>query len=97
VKLRDGDLVIAYTDGLSDNVFFAEMVTICALVARHGGSEDQQVQAIADRLVDYSRQCMASKTRLSPFEKEAARQGMFFRGGKPDDVTVIVALARETS
>ena len=60
--------IISKTDGLSDNVFSAEMVTICALVARHGGSEDQQVQAIADRLVDYSRQCMASKTRLSPFE-----------------------------
>jgi len=96
-RLRDGDIVVAYTDGLSDNVFSAEIVTICALIARHGGSEDQQVQTIADRLVDYSRQCMASKTRLSPFEKEAARQGMFFRGGKLDDVTVIVALVRETS
>ncbi|KAF8228176.1 hypothetical protein L208DRAFT_1292865 [Tricholoma matsutake] len=97
MNLRDGDIVIAYTDGLSDNVFSAEIITICALVGRHGGPEDWQVQAVADRLVDYSRQCMASKTRLSPFEKEAARQGMFFRGGKPDDVTVVVALVRETS
>lgn len=56
------------TDGLSDNVFSAEIITICALVGRHGGPEDWQVQAVADRLVDYSRQCMASKTRLSPFE-----------------------------
>lgn len=77
------------------------MVTICSLVARHGGTEDQQVQDISDRLVDYARRCMKSKTRVSPFERglrslcqceiiylylvictgEAARQGMFFRGG----------------
>lgn len=59
------------TDGLSDNVFSSEIVTLCALVARHGGSEDQQVQAIADRLVDYSRQCMKSKSRVSPFESRS--------------------------
>ncbi|KAJ8463392.1 hypothetical protein ONZ45_g17599 [Pleurotus djamor] len=96
IKLRDGDIVIAYTDGLADNVFPSEMATICSLVARAGGSEDTLVQAMADRIVDYSRQCMKNKTRISPFEKEAARQGMFFRGGKPDDVTVVVALVKET-
>lgn len=58
------------TDGFSDNVFPSEMVTICSLVARAGGTEDEQVQAMADRLVDYSRQCMKSKLRVSPFESE---------------------------
>ncbi|KAG5642190.1 hypothetical protein DXG03_003428 [Asterophora parasitica] len=89
-KLGDGDIVIAYvrrhltplaTDGLSDNVFASEIVTICSLVSRRGGTEDQQVQAIADRLVEYARQCMTKKARVSPFEREAARHGMFFRGG----------------
>ncbi|KAL4265225.1 Protein phosphatase [Pleurotus pulmonarius] len=96
-RLRDGDIVIAYTDGLADNVFPSEMSTICSLVARSGGSEDEQVQAMADRIVDYARKCMKNKTRVSPFEREAARQGIFFQGGKPDDVTVVVALVRETS
>ncbi|KAJ3503497.1 hypothetical protein NLJ89_g8404 [Agrocybe chaxingu] len=96
-KLRDGDIVVAYTDGFSDNVFPSEMVTICSLVARAGGAEDQQVQNMADRMVEYARQCMKDKTRVSPFERDASRQGMYFRGGKPDDVTVIVGLIRETS
>jgi len=95
-KLRDGDIVIAYTDGLSDNVFPNEIISICNLVARSGGPEDTQVQAMADRIVDYARQCMANKKRPSPFEREAARKGMFFRGGKMDDVTVVLALVRET-
>ncbi|KAJ3571893.1 hypothetical protein NP233_g3464 [Leucocoprinus birnbaumii] len=96
-KLRDGDIVVAYTDGFSDNVFPSEMATICRLVARSGGSEDQIAQSMADRMVEYSQQCMRSKTRVSPFERDAARQGMFFRGGKEDDVTVVVGLVRETS
>lgn len=95
-KLGDGDIVIAFTDGLSDNVFSSEVVTLCTLVARRGGAEDEQVQAIADTLVDYARQCMSKKNRVSPFEREAAQQGLFFRGGKPDDVTVVVGLVRET-
>jgi len=97
MKLRDGDIIVAYTDGFSDNVFQNEMFTICSLVARAGGSEDQQAQAMADRMVEYASQCMKNRNRVSPFEREAARQGMYFRGGKLDDVTVIVALVRETA
>ena len=44
------------------------MLTICSLVARAGGSEDQQVQAMADRMVEYACQCMKNRNRVSPFE-----------------------------
>jgi len=97
IKLRDGDIIVAYTDGFSDNVFQAEMLTICSRVARAGGSEDQQVQAMADRMVEYACQCMKNRNRVSPFEREAWRHGMDFPGGKLDDVTVIVGLVRETA
>jgi protein phosphatase PTC7 len=45
------------------------MVSICSLVSRAGGTEDEQVQAMADRMVDFARQCMRSK-RVSPFESK---------------------------
>ncbi|KAJ3527831.1 hypothetical protein NMY22_g9635 [Coprinellus aureogranulatus] len=94
------------TDGFSDNVFPVDMLRICKLLSRRTiGTEQEQVQAMADRMVEYSRKCMFNKNRVSPFEigeehqsnapifaGDAASQGMFFRGGKPDDVTVIVAL-----
>ncbi|KAF6765195.1 phosphatase 2C-like domain-containing protein [Ephemerocybe angulata] len=89
MKLRDGDIVVSYTDGFSDNVFPEEMLRICRLLSRSGGTEEEQVQAMADRMVDYSRKCMYNKTRISPFERDAARQGMFFRGGKPDEYVLI--------
>ncbi|KAJ8463516.1 hypothetical protein ONZ51_g10208 [Trametes cubensis] len=112
MKLRHGDIVIAYTDGLSDNVFPAEMVAICSLVARQFQlskrtitsvgeqeaeqvSEDLEAQAMAERIVDYARMCMFNHKRVSPFERAAAREGMYFRGGKVDDVTVIVTIVQE--
>jgi len=88
MKLRDGDIVVAYSDGFSDNVFQAEMLTICSLVARTGGSEDQQVQAMADRMVEYAGQCMKNRKRVSPFEREASRHGMYFRGGVSADLFI---------
>ncbi|KAG9318474.1 phosphatase 2C-like domain-containing protein [Chiua virens] len=94
-KLRHGDIVIAYTDGLSDNVFPAELAAICSLIARGGGPEDEQVQSMADRIVQYAQACMSDRKRASPFERDAAREGMLYRGGKVDDVTVIMALVSE--
>ncbi|KAI8998656.1 phosphatase 2C-like domain-containing protein [Trametes punicea] len=109
MKLRHGDIVIAYTDGLTDNVFPAEMVAICSLVARQfqlskptisedgtpKPSEDLEAQAMAERMVEYARMCMFNQKRVSPFERAAAREGMYFRGGKVDDVTVIVTIVQE--
>lgn len=86
-KLRHGDIVIAYvshlcygikwcscrlqTDGLSDNVFPAELVAICSLIARAGGSEGEQVQSMADRIVQYAQACMRDRKRVSPFERRS--------------------------
>ena len=53
------------------------MLTICSLVARAGGSEDKQVQAMADRLVEYARQCMKDRNRISPFESTFFSQALF--------------------
>jgi len=99
LSLRDGDIVILFSDGLSDNVFPDELAQICALVARTAPSEKEhvQVQAMADRIVDYARSCMFNYHRVSPFEKASVKEGKPFRGGKIDDVTVLVALIKETA
>ncbi|CAL1704761.1 unnamed protein product [Somion occarium] len=108
----DGDIIVLYTDGFSDNVFPSETAAICSLISRQftpppapkeldadaedPPEEDAQVQVMADRLVDYAQMCMVNKKRVSPFERAAAREGLFYRGGKMDDVTVVVALVCET-
>ncbi|KAH9966658.1 protein serine/threonine phosphatase 2C [Russula dissimulans] len=86
-KLRDGDLIIAYTDGLSDNVFNHEITSICSLIFRSGGSEEEQVQIISDRIIEYARACMNNARRTSPFEKAAAMNGKRFIGGVSPNIT----------
>jgi len=95
VRLIDGDLIVLYTDGLADNIFPSEILKICALVMNGPGAEATKVQAIAQSLVYHSRVCMFSE-RPSPFELEARQHRKVYRGGKVDDVTVVVALVRET-
>ena len=36
---------------------------------------------MAERIVAYATLCMHNKKRVSPFERAAAREGMYFRGG----------------
>lgn len=93
MKLRDGDLVIAYvclplppshcrrrlthrftfrqTDGLCDNVFGSEMLALCTLAGRAGGTDEQQVQAITDNFVHYARACMVNNHRSGPWARKS--------------------------
>lgn len=57
------------------------MAGIAALVNRRGRPEGDRVQDIADRMVEYARHCMTDRRRASPFEKEALREGLYYRGG----------------
>ncbi|KAG1756795.1 phosphatase 2C-like domain-containing protein [Suillus paluster] len=82
-KLRDGDIIIAFTDGLSDNVFTSDLVAICSFVARSGGSEDAQAQMMANHIVEYAQVRMRDRKKMSPFSREALREGLYYRGGVP--------------
>lgn len=86
MRLRDGDLIIAYvgspysassylltfhqTDGLCDNVFVSEMLALCTLAGRAGGTDEQQVQAVTDNFVHYARACMINDNRSGPWARE---------------------------
>ena len=59
-------------------------ITPSGEVEVEGALEDQEAQAMAERLVDYARMCMSNTKRVSPFERAAAREGMYFRGGVSD-------------
>ncbi|KIM33310.1 hypothetical protein M408DRAFT_326073 [Serendipita vermifera MAFF 305830] len=93
--LRGGDIIIAYTDGLSDNLFSHDVASISALVMRANETPEQLAQTLADRLALYATQCMWDKKRVSPFEVGCRRAGEYWKGGKIDDVTVVVALVSE--
>ncbi|KAG8958440.1 hypothetical protein FRC03_009120 [Tulasnella sp. 419] len=95
VKLRHSDVVLFYTDGVSDNVWPQELAEIVSTILRQGGSEQNQVQLIADNIIHYTRQCMARQNKVSPFESYASQEGLVHPGGKVDDATVICCMVSE--
>jgi len=99
VRVRPGDLVLAATDGVFDNLFDHQ---VQALVARHlgdpwrKGSEvqphlDGLAQAIAGQATKIGQQ-ENNTDIITPFALSAHSEGLTFRGGKLDDTTIVVGL-----
>lgn len=59
------------TDGLCDNVFGSEMLALCTLAGRVGGTDEQQVQTITDNFVHYARACMINNHRSGPWARKS--------------------------
>jgi hypothetical protein len=59
------------TDGLCDNLFGSEMLALCTLAGRAGGTDEQQVQAVTDNFVHYARACMINDHRSGPWARKS--------------------------
>lgn len=78
-----GDVIIAATDGVWDNVYEEDMVR---LIAKH-----KSPKLVAEALGSLSQTHGQDGGYMSPFAANAMRQGLRYLGGKLDDVTVVVA------
>jgi len=82
IPLEEGDIVVVGSDGLFDNM---SAFQITSLIKKEKSSAEI-ASAIAQKAFEIS-----TNTRVStPFEKEAQKQNQTWRGGKQDDITVIV-------
>ncbi|CAM0945141.1 unnamed protein product [Alopecurus aequalis] len=95
MPVRDGDVVVVGTDGLFDNVFDAELERVVRMGTAQGYSPKNMADVVAGIAYEMSR----SQTKDSPFSTESQKQaaGDHFHGGKPDDITVVVAFIRDLS
>ena len=84
-QLEDNDLVILGSDGLFDNVFDDELIGQLKEVG-YNNSE----RSIAESLASLAFKLSLDKKRSSPFAKQAVENGLWFEGGKSDDITVVV-------
>ncbi|XP_051190131.1 putative protein phosphatase 2C 24 [Lolium perenne] len=85
--VEEGDVVVAGTDGLFDNVFDAALEGIVQTCMAMSLTPGEMAQAIGRLAYD-----MARSSRESPFSATSReQQGTNFTGGKMDDITVIVA------
>ncbi|GFP84441.1 probable protein phosphatase 2c 55 [Phtheirospermum japonicum] len=82
-----GDIVVAGSDGLFDNLYNKEIAAIVADAVKQGLSPD----ATARKIADYARMLALDRKYRSPFSAAAQEAGYAYCGGKLDDLTVVVS------
>jgi len=92
LELKAGDIVVLGTDGLFDNVFENDMIT----VLDEGRKKGMPPQEAARNLALFAQELGSSSVIRSPFSIAAARDGYLFVGGKLDDTSVIVTYVSES-
>ncbi|XP_017971648.1 PREDICTED: probable protein phosphatase 2C 62 isoform X1 [Theobroma cacao] len=91
IDLNEGDVIVTATDGLFDNLFEQDITSIVVKSLQ----ESLRPQEIAKLLATRAQELGQLSSVRSPFADEAQAAGYVgYRGGKLDDVTVIVSLVK---
>lgn len=91
-QVETGDLVVVATDGLFDNL---PVEAIEATLGKLPDLRPQSLQAAANSLALQARRLAFDPSYMSPFAVKAAEAGLAAQGGKPDDLTLILAVVRD--
>lgn len=86
IDLEDGDVIILATDGLPDNLWDHEILSICMERVGHTGPE------LAERLVRAAKKVAIDPFGESPYMERGIDEGMNIEGGKWDDISVVTAV-----
>ncbi|KAK3252757.1 hypothetical protein CYMTET_37963 [Cymbomonas tetramitiformis] len=101
VPVKSGDVVVLGTDGLFDNVFDRDLVDVTRNALSKPAEEKTgspkenaafAAKRIAEELAELAHTYSSDPWRPSPFSKAAAEAGYVYRGGKADDITVLVSV-----
>jgi protein phosphatase PTC7 len=94
IQLQVDDLVILATDGLWDNLSDEEITNVCNSFLDQKELEPMRLSKyIAEKVSLLS----LKKDYESPFSKRAKENGYLFLGGKPDDITILIAKISQIS
>jgi protein phosphatase PTC7 len=91
--LISGDVVIAASDGLFDNLFDEEIVEF--VEENLTGNMRDEAELLAKGLGQLAYQRSLSLTEATPFSKKAAEINRLYQGGKSDDITILVFIVKE--
>lgn len=87
IPVAPGDVIIAGTDGLFDNLYNNEITAVVVHAVRAG----LEPQVTAQKIAALARQRALDKNRQTPFSTAAQEAGFRYYGGKLDDITVVVS------
>ncbi|XAR61787.1 Phosphoprotein phosphatase [Bertholletia excelsa] len=93
IPVAPGDVIIAGTDGLFDNLYNNEVTAVVVHAVRAGLGP----QVTAQKIAALARQRAQDRNRQTPFSTAAQDAGYRYYGGKLDDITVVVSYITSTS
>nr|XP_018676934.1 PREDICTED: probable protein phosphatase 2C 55 isoform X2 [Musa acuminata subsp. malaccensis] len=85
--VESGDVIVAGTDGLFDNLYNSDITAVVV----HGIRAGLGPQVMAQKIAALARQRAQDKNRQTPFSTSAQEAGYRYYGGKLDDITVVVS------
>ncbi|XP_028775612.1 probable protein phosphatase 2C 55 [Neltuma alba] len=91
IPVAPGDVVIAGTDGLFDNLYYNEITGIVVEAVR----DRLEPQIAAQKIAALARHRALDQNRQTPFSAAAQEAGFRYYGGKLDDITVVVSYITE--
>ncbi|KAI8068526.1 phosphatase 2C-like domain-containing protein [Gongronella butleri] len=103
IKVEKNDIIIMGTDGLYDNLFDKDILSIIRSQITpymHPGSNKVfqfEPQRLSDALAMRAKTVSDNKRNIdSPFQTRAMDEGFYYQGGKKDDISVVVAVVRDS-
>ncbi|KAK3825723.1 MAG: phosphatase 2C-like domain-containing protein, partial [Benniella sp.] len=106
VKVESGDIVVMGSDGIFDNLFdedileevvrcIAALYSISTASQRRHERRIPEPSVICDALAKRAKN-VSEDTRHhgSPFQSRAMQEGLYYQGGKRDDMSVLVAIIK---
>lgn len=100
VEIERGDLVIAMSDGVIDNLWEHEIIenVLSSYKAWNGPGKNgpkTAMQFVAEQLVAAAKVIALDPFAESPFMEHAIEEGLPSHGGKLDDISVVAAICEE--
>ncbi|XP_029641640.1 protein phosphatase PTC7 homolog isoform X1 [Octopus sinensis] len=86
--VQEGDIILLGTDGLFDNMNEDMLLDYVSKLKDH---RQDNIQKTASKIAEEAHQLAFDPDYLSPFALTAIDAGIEIRGGKPDDITVVLA------
>ncbi|XP_047311752.1 probable protein phosphatase 2C 55 [Impatiens glandulifera] len=87
VPVSVGDIIVAGSDGLFDNLYNEEITAVIVDAVKAG----LDPQVMAQKIAALARKRALDTNRQSPFSVESQKAGFHYYGGKLDDTTVVVS------
>ncbi|KAG5314905.1 PPTC7 phosphatase, partial [Pseudoatta argentina] len=87
--VEDGDVILLATDGVFDNV--PDQLLVTEMRKIEGERDPTKIQCVANTIAWMARRLAFDDAFMSPFAQNARENGIDAIGGKPDDITVLLA------